>query len=68
MPEEKKLEPGPVLVVNSSERRPTGFSFTSQLTDEINSSLASIPLLACCFATGLTDGTLYNGQNSSTHL
>ncbi|KAI0895275.1 hypothetical protein F4806DRAFT_95111 [Annulohypoxylon nitens] len=64
MPEEKKLEPGPVLVVNSSERRSTGFSFTSQLTDEINSSLASIPLLACCFATGLTDGTLYNAYGT----
>lgn len=28
----------------------------------IETSSAYIPLLVCCFVTGLTDGTIYNGQ------
>ena len=35
-----------------------------RLSDEVATSLGSLPLLACCFATGLTDGTLYNGENA----
>ncbi len=37
-------------------------TYAKWLSEEVASSVGSIPLLACCFATGLTDGTLYNGK------
>lgn len=41
-------------------------TFLQRLSKEVAPSLGSIPLLACCFATGLTDGTLYNGEYDLT--
>lgn len=36
-------------------------SFLSKFSDDLDPRLVYIPLLVCCLATGLTDGTLYNG-------
>ncbi|KAK7746523.1 hypothetical protein SLS62_009386 [Diatrype stigma] len=43
-------------------------TFLQRLSKEVAPSLGSIPLLACCFATGLTDGTLYNGEDGLEEL
>lgn len=36
--------------------------FVAKLREELNLRHAYIPLLACCFLSGLTDGTIYNGN------
>jgi hypothetical protein len=45
----------------------SGFFTMKRFSDELDPRLVYLPLLVCCFATGLTDGTLYNGA-SSMHL
>lgn len=35
--------------------------FLSRFSDDLDPRFVWAPLLVCCFATGLTDGTLYNG-------
>ncbi len=42
--------------------RPTA---TKRLLEEVDTRLAYLPLLVCCFITGLTDGTIYNGTCGS---
>ncbi|KAI1378511.1 hypothetical protein F4677DRAFT_413613 [Hypoxylon crocopeplum] len=64
MPDEEKLEADPVFGPERPKRRPSGHRILGRLSDEVDSSLGSIPLLACCFATGLTDGTLYNAYGT----
>ncbi|KAI1306838.1 DUF1275 domain protein [Xylaria venustula] len=39
-------------------------SFLSRFTDDLDPRLVYLPLLVCCFATGLTDGTLYNAYGT----
>ncbi|KAK6949721.1 hypothetical protein Daesc_008042 [Daldinia eschscholtzii] len=62
MSDEEKCESAPNLSPEPLERRNFLQGFSQQLAEEIGASLGSIPLIACCFATGLTDGTLYNGN------
>lgn len=33
-----------------------------KLSENVDLEHAYIPLLACCFVSGLTDGTIYNGE------
>ena len=63
--EEKQKPQTPDLAPEKPERDDTQHrTFVERLSDEVATSLGSLPLLACCFATGLTDGTLYNGKNA----
>ncbi|KAI1102677.1 hypothetical protein F4804DRAFT_343080 [Jackrogersella minutella] len=62
MPDEEKFEPNVVLGSEPRERQHSNIGFVKRLTEEITSGSGSLPLLACCFATGLTDGTLYNAN------
>ncbi|KAI2615291.1 hypothetical protein GGR54DRAFT_306664 [Hypoxylon sp. NC1633] len=57
---EEEFSPSPRL--GPPERTSLRQRSLQYLSGEIISALGSIPLLACCFATGLTDGTLYNGN------
>lgn len=36
-------------------------TITQRLSEELDVSKAFIPMLVCCFLSGLTDGTIYNG-------
>ncbi|OTB11955.1 hypothetical protein K445DRAFT_15332 [Daldinia sp. EC12] len=64
MSDEEKCESAPNLSPEPLERRNFLQGFSQQLAEEIGASLGSIPLIACCFATGLTDGTLYNAYGT----
>lgn len=44
----------------NSVQEPTGF--VAKLRQELDLRHAYIPLLVCCFLSGLTDGTIYNGN------
>ncbi|KAI1755195.1 DUF1275 domain protein [Xylaria castorea] len=46
-----------------NEKRPRS-SFLSKFSDDLDPRFVYIPLLVCCFATGLTDGTLYNAYGT----
>ncbi|KAJ3577142.1 hypothetical protein NPX13_g3429 [Xylaria arbuscula] len=39
-------------------------SFLSRFSDDLDPRFVWAPLLVCCFATGLTDGTLYNAYGT----
>ncbi|TRX98318.1 hypothetical protein FHL15_000963 [Xylaria flabelliformis] len=39
-------------------------SFLTRFSDDLDPRFVYIPLLVCCFATGLTDGTLYNAYGT----
>ncbi|KAI0445934.1 DUF1275 domain protein [Xylaria telfairii] len=39
-------------------------SFLTKFSDDLDPRLVYIPLLVCCLATGLTDGTLYNAYGT----
>lgn len=54
--------PGPVIESPRESLKTSSPFFLKRLSQEVASGLGAIPLLACCFATGLTDGTLYNGE------
>ncbi|KAL7626036.1 hypothetical protein AAE478_002806 [Parahypoxylon ruwenzoriense] len=64
MPDSEKLEPLPLFDREPAETAHLSRSFWGRLSDEIDANLGSFPLLACCFATGLTDGTLYNAYGT----
>ncbi len=63
MVEEEKLESNAVAGFEPPKTRLSVRSFWGQLSEEVDTTVGSLPLLACCFATGLTDGTLYNGEH-----
>ncbi|KAI0861905.1 DUF1275 domain protein [Xylaria cubensis] len=46
-----------------NEKKPRS-SFLSRFSDDLDPRFVYIPLLVCCFATGLTDGTLYNAYGT----
>ncbi|KAI0196084.1 DUF1275 domain protein [Xylaria flabelliformis] len=46
-----------------NEKKPRS-SFLTRFSDDLDPRLVYIPLLVCCFATGLTDGTLYNAYGT----
>lgn len=52
---------------SNGESSPQSPSIRSQrrvvkhFAEEVSTSSGYYPLLICCFVTGLTDGTLYNG-------
>lgn len=62
---EDKLESQP----NLSSEHSKGFSLKERvfqhLSTKVETTEGYIPLLVCCFATGLTDGTVYNGMKHS---
>ena len=67
--EKQKPETPPDLTTEKSGNdAPQMQKFVKRLSEEVATSLGSLPLLACCFATGLTDGTLYNGDTASQCL
>lgn len=37
-------------------------SFLDKFSEDLDPRYVYLPLLLCCFVTGLTDGTLYNGM------
>ncbi|TGJ80994.1 hypothetical protein E0Z10_g7770 [Xylaria hypoxylon] len=39
-------------------------SFLGKFSDDLDPRFVYLPLLVCCFATGLTDGTLYNAYGT----
>lgn len=36
-------------------------TLTQRISEELDIKLAFIPMLICCFISGLTDGTIYGG-------
>ncbi|KAI1409565.1 hypothetical protein F5Y13DRAFT_170152 [Hypoxylon sp. FL1857] len=64
MPDEEKFELGTTFDPEPPRAVASSRGFLRHLSQEINPGLGSIPLLACCFATGLTDGTLYNAYGT----
>jgi hypothetical protein len=39
-----------------------------RLSENVDLEFAYLPMLACCFVSGLTDGTIYNGECASQSL
>ncbi len=37
-------------------------TFFTKCLKEVDTKNAFIPMLVCCFVSGLTDGTIYNGE------
>ncbi|KAI4861627.1 hypothetical protein F4820DRAFT_433142 [Hypoxylon rubiginosum] len=64
MVDEEKLESNAVAGFEPPKTRLSVRSFWGQLSEEVDTTVGSLPLLACCFATGLTDGTLYNAYGT----
>ncbi|KAI5860524.1 hypothetical protein GGS23DRAFT_227458 [Durotheca rogersii] len=65
MVDEEKFEPDPVVDPGLLEKRgPLSQGVVDRLSDEVDTNWGAIPLLACCFVTGLTDGTLYNAYGT----
>ncbi|KAI2613129.1 uncharacterized protein GGS25DRAFT_478628 [Hypoxylon fragiforme] len=64
MPDEEKLDPSPMIDLVSPEEQPFSRRLYRQLSEEVDTNIGSLPLIACCFATGLTDGTLYNAYGT----
>ncbi|KAI0475296.1 hypothetical protein GGR56DRAFT_645437 [Xylariaceae sp. FL0804] len=64
--EKQAVFPGPAASPKSTEMEPPASKrgFVQRLSDTIDPGMAVIPLMACCFATGLTDGTLYNAYGT----
>lgn len=66
--EEKAVQPNPINTSSGSSsseyldetKRRAGL--LSRFSDDLDPRFVYLPLLVCCFATGLTDGTLYNGM------
>ncbi|KAJ2990108.1 hypothetical protein NUW58_g3118 [Xylaria curta] len=48
---------------NLQETKPRS-SFLSKFSEDLDPRFVYLPLLVCCFATGLTDGTLYNAYGT----
>jgi hypothetical protein len=67
--EEKAAPPQPKQVNDSSGNSSSEHlnatkprsNFFSRFSEDLDPGLVYLPLLVCCLATGLTDGTLYNG-------
>ncbi|KAI1634401.1 hypothetical protein F4809DRAFT_618855 [Biscogniauxia mediterranea] len=64
MPDIEKLEPQSGLHPEEYQARNLKDRFLEHLSEEIDPTFGALPLLACCFATGLTDGTLYNAYGT----
>ncbi|KAI1134932.1 hypothetical protein F5Y05DRAFT_416830 [Hypoxylon sp. FL0543] len=64
MPDEEKLELDTTFNPEAPQLGPSAPGILRRLSQEVNPGFGSIPLLACCFATGLTDGTLYNAYGT----
>ncbi|KAI0834425.1 hypothetical protein F5Y06DRAFT_153972 [Hypoxylon sp. FL0890] len=64
MPDEEKLDLSTTFNPENSQAGTSNRGILRHLSHEVNSGLGSLPLLACCFATGLTDGTLYNAYGT----
>ncbi|KAH8647669.1 hypothetical protein BX600DRAFT_518098 [Xylariales sp. PMI_506] len=62
--DDKELESQPDLTVEDRKALTARDRFFTHLSKEVNVSSGYIPLLACCFVTGLTDGTLYNAYGT----
>ncbi|KAI0396328.1 DUF1275 domain protein [Xylariaceae sp. FL0594] len=68
--EEKGMPPPPAADNNNSSEQLTkpesksGYFNLKRFSDELDPRLVYLPLLVCCFATGLTDGTLYNAYGT----
>ncbi|KAI1116887.1 DUF1275 domain protein [Nemania sp. NC0429] len=73
MLDEEKAAPPPPKPTNTSSgssscehldetNHRTGF--LSKFSDDLDPRFVYLPLLVCCFATGLTDGTLYNAYGT----
>jgi hypothetical protein len=60
--EEKVVEtpPDPTLSPRD-ESTSRKYHLGKHFSEEVDTAAGYIPLLICCFVTGLTDGTLYNG-------
>jgi hypothetical protein len=41
---------------------------TEKFLQEVDLRFTYLPLLVCCFITGLTDGTIYNGKHRMFRL
>lgn len=49
---------------SETERPNEKATFWDRFSEHVDLEFAYIPLLACCFVSGLTDGTIYNGELS----
>ena len=58
----KKLEAQPTPEPEESDGSGIRKRIFTHFTDKIETKAGYIPLLICCFVTGLTDGTVYNGM------
>lgn len=47
---------------SETERPSKSASVWDRFSEHVDLERAYIPLLACCFVSGLTDGTIYNGE------
>ncbi|KAI1502110.1 hypothetical protein F5X99DRAFT_379957 [Biscogniauxia marginata] len=64
MPDEEKSEPQSVRMTDGYRTRTFKHRYQKRLSEEVDPTFGALPLLACCFATGLTDGTLYNAYGT----
>lgn len=69
-----RLQPSRVMTV-ATESKPDPESglqekgrpgFLRERLQDVDTSFAYLPLLLCCFISGLTDGTIYNGKLTAT--
>jgi hypothetical protein len=63
MSDEEKNEPQGLSVAQTADTLSLRDRLRKHFAEEVDVASGYYPLLICCFVTGLTDGTLYNGQS-----
>jgi hypothetical protein len=63
MSEEEKMESQPSSGSDRSTAPSLKERISNHLSNKVETAAGYAPLLVCCFATGLTDGTVYNGTS-----
>jgi hypothetical protein len=61
---QESLESQPASSSKQSELPTVREQLITHFSSKVETSAGYVPVLVCCFATGLTDGTVYNGINT----
>lgn len=64
----EKLESQPTSEPEQIPSPSLGGHLYAHLSEKVETRAGYIPLLICCFVTGLTDGTVYNGESVHQRL
>jgi hypothetical protein len=65
---QEKLETQPTSESDQDEVLTLRQQISTHFSNSVDPSAGYLPLLVCCFVTGLTDGTLYNGMSMDCKL